>query len=212
MHLTRPQDKLHPMSHLLSHEPRFTPRLVLRPFRRKDTSPVHDAVRASLPELAEFLPWAVNYQRSVTAQFVKDSVGAWASGRAFDFAIRSIDDEDRHLGNVSVWFTSRANSVGEIGYWIRSDVTNQGIGTEATARALQIAFEELHMHRVTTRIAIGNVPSERIAQKLGFLKEGTLRDEVKVGTEWLDHSVWGMLDREWRYERRRYETEMWVKP
>lgn len=156
---------LRTMAQLLGHEPRFTPRLVLRPFRRKDTTPVHEAVRASLPELSEYLPWAVNYQRSVTAQFVKDSIGAWTSGRAFDFSIRSLDDEDIHLGNVSVWFTSRANAVGEVGYWIRSESTNKGIGTEATARALQVAYEELHMHRVTTRIAAGNVASERIVSK-----------------------------------------------
>jgi RimJ/RimL family protein N-acetyltransferase len=172
---------------------------------------VHEAVRASLPELAEYLPWAVNYQRSVTAQFVKDSIGAWASGRAFDFSIRSLEDEDVHLGNISVWFTSRANSVGEVGYWIRSDRTGQGIGTEATARALQVAYEELHMHRVTTRIATGNVASERIVSKLGFLKEGTLREEVKVGNRWLDHTVWGLLDREYRYERLRYQSEAWVQ-
>lgn len=200
------------MGQLLGHEPRFTSRLILRPFRRKDTSAMHEAVRASLPDLAEYLPWAVGYQRSVSAQFIKDSVGAWASGRAFDFAIRDQEDDSRHLGNVSVWFTSRANMVGEIGYWIRSDVTGDGIGTEATARALQVAFEELQMHRVTTRIAVGNVASERIVQKLGFLKEGTLRDEVKVGNRWLDHTVWGILDREWRYERRRYTAESWNQP
>jgi len=198
------------MAQLLGHDPRYSPRLVLRPFRRKDTTPVHEAVRASLPELAEYLPWAVNYQRSVTAQFIRDSIGAWASGRAFDFAIRTLEKEDRHLGNVSVWFTSRVNSIGEVGYWIRSDATGQGFGTEATARALQIAFEELSMHRVVTRVAVGNLASERIVQKLGFLKEGTLRDEVKVGHKWLDHTVWGLLDREWRYERRRYEAEAWV--
>lgn len=184
---------------------------MLRPFRRRDTAAVHEAVRASLPELAEYLPWAVNYQRSVTSQFIKDSIGAWASGRAFDFAIRSVDDEDRHLGNISVWFTSRANKIGEIGYWVRSDATGDGIGTEATAQALQIAFEDLQMHRVTTRIAVGNVASERIVQKLGLLKEGTLRDEVKVGSRWIDHTVWGILDREWRFEKRRYASEAWVK-
>jgi RimJ/RimL family protein N-acetyltransferase len=183
---------------------------MLRPFRRRDTAAVHEAVRASLPELAEYLPWAVNYQRSVTAQFIKDSIGAWASGRAFDFAIRSLDDADRHLGNISVWFTSRANKIGEVGYWVRSDVTGDGIGTEATAQALQIAFEDLQMHRVTTRIAVGNVASEKIVQKLGLLKEGTLRDEVKVGSRWIDHTVWGILDREWRFERRRYASEAWV--
>ena len=201
---------LRTMSQLLGHDPRYSPRLVLRPFRRKDTTPVHDSVRASLPELAEYLPWAVNYQRSVTSQFIKDSIGAWASGRAFDFSIREVEDLDRHVGNVSVWFTSRANGVGEVGYWIRSDMTGKGIGTEATARILQVAFEELQMHRVTMRIAVGNVASERIVQKLGFLKEGTLRDEVKVGGKWLDHTVWGLLDREWRYERRRYQEQAWA--
>lgn len=199
------------MAQLLGHEPRYTPRLILRPFRRKDTAPVHEAVRASLPELAEFLPWAVDYQRSVTSQFIKDSIGAWASGRAFDFAIRPKEDDSTHLGNVSVWFTSRANRVGETGYWIRSDMTSKGLGTEATARALQVAFQELQMHRVTTRIAVGNVASERIVQKLGFLKEGTLRDEVKVGGKWLDHTVWGILESEWRFERRRYAAEAWVQ-
>jgi ribosomal-protein-serine acetyltransferase len=195
---------------MLGHEPRFSPHLALRPFRRKDASAMHEAVRASLPELSKYLPWAVDYQRSVTSQFVKDSIGAFASGRAYDFAIRHLDDDDAHLGNVSVWFVSRANGVGEVGYWIRSDLAGRGIGTEATARALQVAFEELEMHRVTARIAIGNVASERIVQKLGFLKEGTLRDEVRVGPRWLDHSVWGLLENEWRYERRRYQEQAWV--
>jgi len=171
---------------------------------------MHEAVRASLPELSEYLPWAVSYQRSVTAQFVKDSIGAWANGRAYDFAIRMLDDEDIHIGNASVWFVSRANAVGEVGYWIRSDMVRKGIGTEATARVLQVAFEELDMHRVTARVAVGNVGSERVVQKLGFLKEGTLRDEVKVGGRWLDHSVWGLLENEWRYERRRYRDEAWA--
>jgi RimJ/RimL family protein N-acetyltransferase len=198
------------MAQMLGHEPRFSPHLVLRPFRRKDVPAMHEAVRASLPELSEYLPWAVNYQRSVTAQFVKDSIGSWASGRAYDFALRTLGDDETHIGNVSVWFVSRANAVGEVGYWIRSDMAGQGIGTEATARILQVAFEELELHRVTARIAIGNVASERIVQKLGFLKEGTLRDEVRVGRRWLDHSVWGLLEREWRYERHRYEDEAWV--
>jgi ribosomal-protein-alanine N-acetyltransferase len=89
-------------------------------------------------------------------------------------------------------------------------MVRKGIGTEATARVLQVAFEELDMHRVTARVAVGNVGSERVVQKLGFLKEGTLRDEVKVGGRWLDHSVWGLLENEWRYERRRYRDEAWA--
>jgi len=196
---------------MLSQHPRFTPRLVLRPFRRRDVSAVHDAITASLPNLAKWLPWAAgDYTRAVTAQFVRDSVGAWSEDRAYDFAIRSREDADHHLGNVSVWWTSKPNQAGEVGYWVRTDEANKGLCTEATARVLQVAFEELGMHRVSLRIAVGNRSSERVAEKLGFAREGLLRDEVRVGSVWLDHSAWGLIDREWRVERRRYEAEAWV--
>ncbi len=50
---------------------------------------------------------------------------------------------------------------------------------------------------------MGNRGSERVAEKLGFSNEGTLREEVKVGSSWLDHTVWGLLEDEWRRSVRR---------
>jgi ribosomal-protein-serine acetyltransferase len=191
--------------------PRRTPRLVLRPFRRRDVAPLHDAVLTSLPELSAWLPWAAaGYSKSVSQQFVRDSMAAWTEGRAFDFCLRRPEDPGRHVGNVSVWFTSRPNLVGEIGYWVRTDETGRGICTEAVARVLEVAFAELRMHRVVLRIAVGNEGSERVAAKLGFHHEGLLRGEVRVGNKWVDHSVWGILDHEWRIERLRHRSEAWV--
>lgn len=189
----------------------YTPRFVLRPFRRRDTGAVHEAVLASLPDLAAYLPWANDrYTKSVTAQYIRESAAAWSESRAFDFAIRAEAEPDRHIGNMSVWFTSRPNGVGEVGYWVRSDQTSNGVATEAGARILQFAFEELGMHRVTVRIAVGNRASERVAGKLGFQLEGTLREDVKVGHVWLDHSLWSMLAQEWPRTRQRYRAEAWI--
>ena len=158
---------------------------------------MHDAVQASLPELEEWLPWAIGYDRSVAHRFIRDSASAWNDARAFDFAIRLHEEPDFHVGNISVWPTSPANRVGEIGYWIRSDLTGEGIGTEVTARAIQVGFEELNHHKIVLRIAVGNERSDRIAKRLGFTFEGTLRDEVKVGTTWIDHTIWSLLENEW---------------
>lgn len=184
---------------------------MLRPFRRRDTDALLEGVHDSLSELARWLPWAHRrYGRSDAVRFIRDSVAAWSEGRAFDFTIRGRDDGATHLGNVSVWHTSRRERAGEIGYWVRSTVTGRGIATEASGRVLQMAFEELGLHRVTLRIATGNVASERVAEKLGFSREGLLRKEVLVAGEWLDHSLWGILDEEFRASRDCYREAGWL--
>ena len=183
----------------LSLTDRKTDRFVLRPFRRRDIDALYRAVRTSQTELARFLPWATRtYTRASAASFVKESIQSWREARAYDFAIRRPDRGGRHIGNVSIWHVSRTFRSGEIGYWIRTEETGLGIATEVTRAAVQIGFEELNMHRLILRIALGNSPSERIARKLGFVREGVLREEIKVGNRWLDHSVWGLLDHEYR--------------
>lgn len=185
------------MARHLDSRPRSTPRFSLRPFRRKDTAALHEAILDSRKDLQQWLPWANSYDRSVAQRFIRDSASAWTEGKAFDFSVRASDDPGRHLGNVSIWWTSRQNGIGEIGYWIRSDMTGQGVGTEVTARAVQIGFEEMECHKLVLRIAVGNIGSEQIAERLGFTYEGILRDEVKIGNEWIDHTAWSLLDHEW---------------
>lgn len=185
------------MARTLDSRIRSTPRFKLRPFRRRDLSAVHDAISASITDLQQWLPWATGYDRSVAQRFIRDSAGAWTEGRAYDFAVRDAGEPNRHIGNVSIWWTSRQNGIGEVGYWIRSDMTGKGVGTEVTARAIQIGFEEMGCHKIVLRIAVGNVASERIAQRLGFTYEGILRDEVRIDNEWIDHTAWSLLAHEW---------------
>ena len=199
------------MATALSPKPRFTPHFVLRPFRRRDGNAVHEAVMASIDDLQKWLPWASrDYSRSVSQHFIRDSMAAWSEGRAFDFTVRRPDEPNRHIGNVSIWPISRQNAVGEIGYWVRSEDTGEGVCTEAVAHLVGVGFEDLGLHRVTLRIAVGNLPSERIAEKLGFLQEGTLREDVKIGTRWVDHTIWGLLGNEWKVERERYAAQAWM--
>ncbi len=179
--------------------PRETSRLSLEPFRRRDVDPLVEAVRASLPELGRWLPWPhAHYGRSDANRFIRDSMRSWREQRAFDFALRAHHAPNHHLGNISIWHTSRQFRVGEIGYWIRSDATGRGIATEAASAMLALGFGPLGMHRITLRIAVGNIASERIAEKLGFTREGVLREVIKVGDQWMDHTLFSLLDSEYR--------------
>jgi len=196
----------------LSARPRRTPRLELRPFRRRDVDALIAGVRDSYAELERWLPWVHRrYGRADGLRFIRDSAAAWVEGRAHDFAIRYRDRPDLHVGNISVWPTSQRERSGEMGYWIRTTESGRGVATEAGARILQLAFEELGMHRVTLRIAVGNVASERVAEKLGFVHEGLLRKEVLVKGEWLDHTLWAMLDEEYRVLTDEWVARNWLE-
>lgn len=191
---------------------RTTRRLALRPFRRRDLEPLVGAIHESWEDLAQWLPWAhAGYSRLDAMRFIRDSTAAWAEGRAFDFSIRSRAVPDEHLGNISIWPVSRRELSGEVGYWIRSASAGNGIATEAAARVLQVGFEELGMHRVTLRIAVGNLASERVAAKLGFVHEGLLRKEVLVHGVWLDHTLWALLDEEYRTRVPEWADHGWVE-
>jgi RimJ/RimL family protein N-acetyltransferase len=196
----------------IASRPRTTPRLELRPFRRRDLDPLVEAVADSWQDLAKWLPWAhAHYGRSEAMRFIKDSAAAWSEGRAFDLSIRALDEPDHHLGNISVWPVSRRERSGEVGYWVRTDATGTGIATEASARVLAVGFEELGLHRITLRIAVGNRASERVAEKLGFVQEGLLRKEVLVHGTWLDHTLWAMLEEEYRELRDEWVDKGWME-
>ncbi len=199
------------MSRSLSARPRSTPRFELRSFRRRDVDALIEAVTDSVAELERWLPWVHRrYGRADALRFIRDSAAAWVEGRDYDFGIRRPEGPEHHIGNISVWPTSRRERSGEVGYWIRSSETGTGIATEAAAAVLAVGFEELSLHRVTLRIAVGNEASERVAQKLGFTHEGLLRQEVQVAGKWLDHTLWAMLESEYHAERERWVEEGWA--
>lgn len=199
------------MTRGLPSRPRQTPRLELRPFRRRDVESIIEAVADSLPELRRWLPWAHDrYGRADALRFVRDSAAAWIEGRAHDFAIRRAGNPDHHIGNISIWPISRRERSGEVGYWVRTSDTGNGYATEAATKVLGVGFEEMRLHRITLRIAVGNTPSEKVAQKLGFIHEGLLRKEVLVDGVWLDHTLWAMLEEEYVEHRQRWVEEGWT--
>ena len=180
-----------------------TDRLILQRFTRRDSSTLDEAIRASLADLNQWLPWArMDYASGDTSAFIRDSMQAWKDDRAWDYSIRTKEDPSRHIGYVSLWTVSKLGKIGEIGYWIRSDETSRGICTEAVDRLLGEAFGSMGYHKVVLRIAVGNEASDRVAQKLGFTKEGVLREELLIRGNWVDHSLWSLLDREYRALRR----------
>lgn len=178
-------------------------RLILQRFARRDATTLDEAIRESLADLNQWLPWArMDYSSSDTTSFIRESVQAWKEERAWDYSIRLIEDPRRHVGNISFWTVSKLGKIAEIGYWVRSGETRRGICTEAVGMLLDEVFDSQGYHKIVLRIAVGNDASDRVAEKLGFTREGVLREELLIRGNWVDHSLWSLLDREHRAARR----------
>lgn len=85
----------------------------------------------------------------------------------------------------------------ELGYWLDSALQGKGIVTQACRTMMQHAFEEHHMQKVVISFAIDNPRSRAIAERLGFLQEGILRQVVRLHNRSVDGVFYGLLVDEW---------------
>jgi len=85
-----------------------------------------------------------------------------------------------------------------MGYCFDDEVWGHGYATEAARALLQWAFNTLDLNRVQAETDTRNAASARVLEKLGFVREGTLREDCVVSGEVSDSWVYGLLRREWR--------------
>ena len=83
-----------------------------------------------------------------------------------------------------------------LGYCLDEPAWGQGFATEAAGTLLQWAFNTLNLNRVQSEADTRNAASDRVLEKLGFLREGTLRENCIVDGEVSDSWVYGLLRRE----------------
>lgn len=79
-----------------------------------------------------------------------------------------------------------------IGYWVDERVAGRGIIPTALALAVDHCFQTVGLHRVEVNIRPENMPSRRVAEKLGFREEGLRRDYLHIDGDWRDHIAYAL--------------------
>jgi ribosomal-protein-serine acetyltransferase len=175
---------------VIERQPILTERLLLEPVTPEHVPAMWEATRASLPELQRWMPWAQQASRSNSREFAERAEDDWAAGRDYTFAVMR---EGEYIGGVGV-HSYRLEGVGELGYWIRTDRTRNGYTTEAAGAAVVFGFQTVGLYRLELRAGVENRASQRVAEKLGFKKEGTLRRGCPLGREGgYDCYLYGLL-------------------
>jgi RimJ/RimL family protein N-acetyltransferase len=85
-----------------------------------------------------------------------------------------------------------------MGYCFNDAAWGHGYATEAARALLQWAFDTLEINRVQAETDTRNAASARVLEKLGFVREGMLREDCVVSGEVSDSWVYGLIRREWQ--------------
>ncbi len=155
--------------------------LILRRAHPSDAPELFDVVDSNRSFLKVWLPWLdANTTVDDSRSFIELINGQEDRGESL---IRLITDAGAIVGTVGYRSLDPANRSGELGYWLAESAQGRGVVTRACAELIDFGFERLDLHRVVLAAGAENLRSRRVAERLGFREEGTMRD-----AEWLyDH-------------------------
>ncbi|WP_229112898.1 GNAT family N-acetyltransferase [Halapricum desulfuricans] len=86
--------------------------------------------------------------------------------------------------------------VAELGYMIDPEAQGNGYATDAARRLVRYGFEDRRLHKVAARVFETNPASQRVLEKVGFQREGVMREQAYVRGERLDVLRYGLLAEE----------------
>jgi ribosomal-protein-serine acetyltransferase len=155
-------------------------KITLRPCGVKDAAEMFQAIKESTAEISPWLPFAhEGYSIKETRNYLKHRPGEWKKGITYDFGIFDAKDGTL-LGGCGLNQVNKVSSYANLGYWVRTSRTGQGIATVATSLLAKWGFEALKLTRIEILVATGNERSLRVAEKAGAKREGTLRNRLKI--------------------------------
>lgn len=149
-----------------------TERLLLRPFTTDDTEAVHQACQD--PHIQRWTTVPSPYERQHAAEFTGQMVpDGWRTGAMCTFAVLPREGGSL-LASVAVTLRTFSGTW-EIGFWTGKEHRGRGIMAESVGAVAHWAFSRLGATRLEWRAEVGNAGSRAVAEKAGFVVEGTLR-------------------------------------
>jgi [ribosomal protein S5]-alanine N-acetyltransferase len=156
-------------------------------------------------EVTKFLPYAAWKSMSEAEAWFQRMSDHQASGSAFQFVIVA-KETGKAIGTCLLFDIEKDNAHAEFGYVLGRAYWRRGYMREALTALIGFAFQELCLRRLEAQVESQNIASTRLLLRLGFTREGVLRERWIAKTGPMDAEVYGLLRHEWPDSRRSIET------
>jgi RimJ/RimL family protein N-acetyltransferase len=167
--------------------------ILLRAWERGDAAAVTAACQD--PEIPRWTVVPYDYTEAHARDFIAGTAGDIATGRELPLAIVDAGD-GRLLGAIGLSSFNWPDLKAEIGYWIAAGERGRGVGARATRMLSEWAIAQLGLERIELLANPGNEASQRLAERAGYTREGTLRGYRRRHGEREDLVMFSLLARD----------------
>ncbi|HEY3885782.1 MAG TPA: GNAT family protein [Vicinamibacterales bacterium] len=130
-------------------------------------------------------------------RFIAWSIAERTAGQSVAFGIVP-DGCATAVGLIQLRALDPGFATAEWGFAIGSAFWGSGLFEASARRVVDFAIEQIGVHRLEARSAVGNARGNGVLRKLGAVHEGILRKSFHSHGKMFDQALWSIVDDEWR--------------
>ncbi len=166
----------------------------LRPARVEDAALLHLwRAEKSVRRYQPLAPLSTSQLRTELAS--RHAEDLWRSrGDRFDWIVLV---HRQPAGWITLVIHSWEHGLAECGYSLSTPFQRRGLMQRALSRLISDLFARTRLHRLEARTALANIASQKVLERLGFRREGTLRGYFQLDGKWVDNYLFAIVKEEW---------------
>jgi ribosomal-protein-alanine N-acetyltransferase len=139
-----------------------------------------------------FWDWPAFEDRDVVEDIVAAQLSDVAAGTAMYWAV-ALSPGGEVIGSCDLSDIDRHHKRAEVGFLFSRAYWGNGYAREAMNAIVGFAYEDLKLERLWARFHTGNAASQRLLERLGFSREGTLRGHILRGGTRRDCEIYARM-------------------
>lgn len=168
-----------------------TERLLLTGFSQADMTFIFE--NHTKDEIMKILGHRSDEEYLTEEQKQRNGYGSY--NRTFILFLLTEKASNRIIGRCGLHNWNKDHKRAEIGYHLSDENDKRkGFMSETVSAVLDFGFNELKLHRIEALVGSTNIPSLRIIEKHGFVKEGLLRKHMLIAGEYQDSVLFAKLN------------------
>ncbi len=145
--------------------------------------------------LRNWLVWVTpEFSVKESSEFIRQRLIDFEKNRGISLFILK---NGRIAGVLGARDINAADRSAEIGYWVSKNEQGNGLVTNSCRVFIKYLFKHLDLNRIVIKCATENIKSQAIPERLGFKKEGVLRQAQCLHDRFVDTAVFSLLKEEW---------------